>query len=135
MSNINPDTGIRYGVISLNSLNDYVFDEFFYNGRNLTFERALQDFKDENSDATDDDIDDAMQYWECDECEYYLEIEGMKLGITYLGGAAMVWIYESPHTANVKLCSPCVPNAGDLDNKIADGFICYDLPADWYNKE
>ena len=34
--NTNPETGFRYGVVALHSLQDWVFDEFFYNGTNLT---------------------------------------------------------------------------------------------------
>lgn len=29
-ANIHPETGIRYGVVSLDSLQDWVFEEFFH---------------------------------------------------------------------------------------------------------
>ena len=131
LPNTNPDTGIRYGVASLNSLADWVFDEFFHRGTNESYEAALEDFKTEHPDASDEEIDRFGEEYECDEECYSLETDGMKLGLSYLGGAPLVWVYESPHTTRARECSPCVPRAGDLDNRSEDGVECYALPADW----
>ena len=42
-ANIDVTTGIAYGVVSLNSLEDWVFDEFFHNGENLSLNAALEE--------------------------------------------------------------------------------------------
>jgi hypothetical protein len=134
--NTNPETGIRYGVVALNTLADWVFEEFFHHGNNDSYDAALEYFKAENPDATDEEIDRFGEEYESDEDCYSLETkDGLKLGLSYLGGAPMVWVFQSPHTTTALLCSPCVPNAGDLDNRTPDGFACYTLPADWFHTE
>ena len=131
--NINPETGIRYGVASLSKLADWVWDEFFYDGRSLTRDAIEQDYRDENGLSGDADLPD--DFWDCievEEEEFELEKDGMKLGLSYLGGAALVWVFESPHTTECRECSPCVPNAGDLDSPDEHGFTAYTLPKDWF---
>lgn len=128
--NVNPETGIRYGVAAILGLADWVFDEFFQNGRNLSAEAAFEEWRAENPEADVDDFWDS--YEEYEDC-YSLETGEMKLGMFYLGGAPLVWVYESPHVTRARLCSPCVPNAGDLDSQDPEGFECYTLPADWFD--
>ena len=126
LSNVNPETGIRYGIVSLNSLADWVSDEFFQNGVNDSFESALAEWESEGNDP--DEFD-----YEGDEDSYSLETpEGLKLGLSTLGGAYNVWVFESPHVANHGLCSPCVPNCGNIDTP--GDFECYTLPAEWFNE-
>ena len=123
MTNTNPTTGVRYGLVALRSLEDWVFEEFVYQGENLSYNAALNEF--------DGDLDN-FEY-EGDEDTYELEIYGMKLGLSTLGGAYNVWVFESPHTAEHALCSPCVPNAGNIDSP--GDFVCYTLPAEWFRKD
>jgi len=125
MNNINSTTGIRYGVVSMNSLQPWVWDEFFYKGRNLT----LEAWEKENPDASD-----ALDY-EGEEEEYYLETDTLKLILGYLGGAPLIWVMESPFIARALLCSPCVPGAGDLDSQSDQGEECYTLPPEWWGEE
>ena len=128
MPNMNPETGIPYGVIALNSLADWVFDEFFDKGTDETYAAALAEWEAEHPD---DDPPDDFGEW-IDEAEYSLETpEGLKLGLSYLGGAPLVWVFESPHTTVTRACSPCVPGAGDLDSP-GDGVRCYTLPLEWF---
>ena len=37
-------------------------------------------------------------------------------GISYLGGAPLLWTYDSHYVTACEQCSPCVPGAGDLDS-------------------
>jgi len=57
----------------------------------------------------------------------------------WLGGAPLIWILESPYLAYAPVCSPCVPNAGDLDNMGDDGetggILCYCAPPDDFNSD
>lgn len=125
MTNTNLATGVRFGVASLASLEDWVFEEFLNDGTNLSYEAALADF-----DGDPDDFE-----YEGDEDSYELELEkdGLKLGLSTLGGAYNVWVYESPHVAPHALCSPCCPNAGDINS--VGGFDCYTLPDEWFRRE
>ncbi|MBW2636001.1 MAG: hypothetical protein JRC86_00495 [Deltaproteobacteria bacterium] len=138
-ANKDPETGVPYGVVSLNSLEDWVFEEFLNNGVNLNEEAVALEWQEENpgQDFPDDFWDDI----EIDEPSYALSIneDGIKLelGLSCLGGAYNVWVYSSPFRASAAPCSPCCPNAGDLDTRVEPGYgvVCYDLPADWYYKE
>lgn len=133
-ANVDPKTGIRYGVVSLNNLADWVFDEFFLNGVSETYEAAKKEhFGDKEPD--DNELEEFNDNFDCDEEEYSLETDGMKLLLNFLGGAPLVWVIESPHRAFCAECSPCCPNAGNLDEKREGGVETYDLPKDWYYTE
>lgn len=134
MPNVNPKTGIAYGVVSLNSLQDWVFDEFVVHGKNLTAIRAEEEVRAENPKSDEWEIDEILACMQLEEEEYEFETHcGMKLLLSYLGGAPLVWVLESPHTTMCAPCSPCVPGAGDLDNQHTDGVEAYTLPPDWFS--
>jgi len=157
MTNTNPATGIRYGVIAGNSLDATVFDDLFYSGTNISEQEALDSLREEISiEAAErgfDDEDDRDNWFEG---EYevrssYLEIEeptiegekdGVKYRISWLGGAPLLWVLEGPVGECYRLCSLCVPNAGDLDSGFKAGqflhnrppqtfYECYVVPCDW----
>lgn len=132
MPNVNLETGIAYGTVYLNTLAEWVFDEFLYQGTNESYAAALSEWQAENPNADEDEFSD---YYEGEEENYTLEIEGMKLGLSWLGGAPLVWVFESPHTTHVRPCSPCVPGAGDLNSPDPDGMVCYTLPPEWFGTE
>lgn len=58
-------------------------------------------------------------------------LEGVKYEISWLGGAPLLFVLESPVISKARLCSPCVPNAGDLDSLDEDGYECYGIPEYW----
>lgn len=70
----------------------------------------------------------------------YIEIEEPIIEGTYkdahyrtswLGGALNFWIFKSPVAGTYRLCSPCVPGAGNLDCPDIDGVLTYDVLPDW----
>lgn len=154
MTNINPKTGIAYGLISSNALHPDVVDALMYGSqaKDLSYEAWLDDVRGEIrieaaelgfvEGTTDHD-------WYCDREEerrtdfypgtYETEVEGTYEGVTYatcwLGGALKFWIFNSPVTTDkARRASPCVPGAAILDT--LDGSECgYDVPADWRWKE
>lgn len=63
------------------------------------------------------------------------EFEGVKMILGSLGGAPLLWVTYSPHIAHARLCSPCIPYAGDLDNLDLRGFDCYGIPPEWYDED
>jgi hypothetical protein len=87
LPNINPVTNLRYGVIDARNVPE-LYEQMFNEG----------DF--------DPDIE---------ECPISFEAEGFKYELMYLGGAPLIYVMDSPFVALCGECSPCCPNAGDLD--------------------
>ena len=57
------------------------------------------------------------------------EYEGVQYGISFLGGAPMLWVFQSPFIGKFNLCSPCCPGATDGGSE--GEYEGYDIPADW----
>lgn len=178
MTNINPETGVRFGTIYLNNLDPDTASWLWDEAENISERTAYKELKAEverEADALEEECAIAIRerdgnmpesdfqrvleteieaaygrlgYQDRDDFietenerrgenmqieEPYLEgeCEGVKYGISHLGGAGLLWVYFSPHVTRAKLCSPCVPNAGDLDSRDPDGYECYDVPEDW----
>lgn len=148
MVNTNPETGIRYGIIAANNLHSDVIYEI-QQQRDVHWEEAMQDMeqgirsaceglmnKHDLQAVVDEAIDRACgDSWYDDEPVHEFDLDGVKGRTTWLGGALMVWVFESPYLTKTALCSPCVPNCGDLDSPSEDGEECYDVPPDWRIKE
>lgn len=182
MTNTNPTTGIRYGVIAFNNLDPDLGQELWYTyGKDLTYEAACEELLAEierNADNIEDEVriaiaesdpaligdedyeegrvllryealgyddredyiqskfEDTAQNFHIDEPVIEGEYEGVKYRIDWLGGAPLLWVFEGPVGRCNSLCSPCVPNAGDLDSGFIDdemeaGYECYVVPRDW----
>ena len=153
MTNTNPETGIRYGTIYLNSLDGDTAQWLWDNGENVSEREAYEDLKSsieldlrwevDNGRLNEVEFADELDYRLEHACEN-LQIEepviegtcdGVSYAISWLGGAPLLWVFDSPVISKVRLCSPCVPNAGDLDSLDDDGYECYGIPADWYAKD
>jgi len=132
-TNVNPITGIRYGMISLRSLHDEVWEEIMQNGTNLSYEEAWKEYKAENELTEDhDDIEDHRQEFSDGYCGDEDIYEGVYEGVSYRTSSHFgLWVFHSPHVSKARLCSPCVPNCGDLDSLVENGYECYDVPPDW----
>lgn len=143
--NVNLDTGIRFGIISAQSLEPDVINDIKGTGRDVRYEEAMEKLRIEvnqaveNGEIEEDDFDTELDKraielsdnW-CDgEPIYEFDIDEVQGRTTWLGGAMMVWVFKSPRTTHARLCSPCVPNCGDLDSIDEDGEKCYDVPLKW----
>jgi hypothetical protein len=150
-SNIDDNTGIRYGVISQNSvsgdaLNDLESD---YGSPHCP--------KCGNEVSCTDPIPDEAKKWDnaehecaeffCASCHYvfgsesaypeeaigqYLD-DGEYKVTSCLDNDLMVTL--SPYYTRAQFCSPCVPGAGNLDNPCPDGPKTYCLGHDWFDDE
>lgn len=155
LSNINPTTGIRFGAISGQSIHPEVLDELHSLASNEVYHR-LRDEREQQLRAelrsTFDRIDDDLveqviemqleaesEHGDFNDEEPSADIvhEGVSLNFGYLGGAVLLIIYDSPYTWVVEsLCSPCVPNAANLDSAIdPDGYIAYAPANSWLATE
>ena len=144
LANQNPETGIRYGIISANSLHPDVIDNLCYGAQatDVRYEEACADLEAAIRHAVSDFLSnrqiqhliaEAIEMFEheCDEPIHEGKYEGVEYRTTWLGGALHVWIFESPVVGNYQQCSPCVPGAGNLDCPDLDGVVCYDVPKEW----
>ena len=179
MTNTNPETGIRYGCLYLNSLDSDLANDLWMNAENLSeaeayaelkseIERDAENIEDEvriaiaerdyamlsNDSYMEDEVEAAYNRLGYDDRDDYIDTrleleseriqieeptlagicEGVRYEISWLGGAPLLWVFESPVISKARLCSPCCPNAGDLDSLDDDGYECYGIPADWYAK-
>lgn len=146
MNNVNATTGIRYGVVSGHNA-PYLMERIFDSGTDETFAayRAdcvrrmaslLEDMGQRDAEIQAEEIVDNFEWdnYECDESEYsYTDPKGNKFLLGYLGSAPIIWCVETDTLTYVKsLCSPCVPNAGDLDSGFdPHGMKCYGIPSEY----
>ena len=137
-SNIDNETGIRYGIISRHSLAEWFEDELepVYIARcpecgseNIeeTLDHEDNDNQCEDCNAgfsEDETIGDEPDYWQLrnnqDGIECHLTMDGTELFVT-----------KSPVCITAQFCSPCVPGAGNLDRPCESGPLTYALPLDW----
>ena len=179
MTNTNPETGIRYGCLYLNSLDSDLANDLWMNAENLSEAEAYAELKSEierdaenieeevrisiaerdyamlsNDRYMEDEVEAAYNRLGYDDRDDYIDTrleleseriqieeptlagicEGVRYEISWLGGAPLLWVFESPVISKARLCSPCCPNAGDLDSLDDDGYECYGIPEDWYGK-
>jgi len=183
MSNINPETGIAYGVIATQHLDGDLAQELFYGphavdesyraayeearmGAKLKYDSLIEEATiaaaETGADREGDfDPEDFQANWfeahghlidqeefveaelerfsdccQIDEPDISGTYEGVTYAISWLGGAPLLWVFQSEFTSMRSACSPCVPGAGDLDSDLnANGILCYDVPDDWRFKE
>lgn len=138
-TNINPQTGIRYGVISQHSVTQAWCDsaEPDY-GKPQEVECP--------SCGKEYGLGDQYDWGDTFECEcgesFEIELFDMAepIGWYYEGDGykledcldADIFVLDSPFYTFAQFCSPCVPGAGNLDHPCEDGAKCYCLGHDWF---
>lgn len=149
-ANYDAATGIHYGVISLHSPNPDALQDIYDNGDNLSHAAAIEQVKGELRSAmqrvleaygvdrmTDDATDAAWEAVEQEFNDHYEEQEdtyqyrqgGYVLQTSSLG----IYVIKSPYYTFAAACSPCCPNAGDLNTPRSGGLKTYCLGADWFD--
>lgn len=105
-TNIDLETGIRYGVIALNNCNQDWLNEFepYYGEESI----ELNDYAEPIS--------------------WFYDKDGIKA--EYNNDSCYLFVFKSPVIVKCNYCSPCVPGAGDLDNPNTEGIEAYGLPSD-----
>lgn len=138
MDNIHSKTGIPFGVVNANDL-PYLLDTIIQNGTDHNYEgakaelvarlKACKTVAEVNAvvddvhysdvfhvDDMDFDVDELagnlLEMFECDSAHITYEDGDYKYELL---GTYLV-IKESPFVATCRPCSPCYPNAGDLNN-------------------
>lgn len=164
MLNTHPDTGVRFGVIALNNLDSDLASDLLWGpqAKDLSYKAAYdeaqcqaagqadeeagergfvhgsQDWDAYVEDRTDELMDQFSETYHCEEPLIEGEYGGVEYRISWLGGAPLLWVIEGPIGTARSLCSPCVPNAADLDSDFSLGtdldYECYVVPRDWLAK-
>lgn len=148
--NRDAETGIRYGVISQNSVSGYAMDDVFSNGEDEGFLSAkkdlveslknaillaVEDYGSLSEDSAEDMAgeiinSDDFQWADSDESgPYSYESDGVSVQTTSNND---LWVFKSPLYTKAQFCSPCVPGAGNLNTYCENGPKTYCLPADWF---
>lgn len=120
-TNVNPQTNVRYGVIYLNHLDPGVAD------------RIIDAVYEENPGigTSEEDGSELIEELPCGEAT----VDKVRILLGELGGQSLLWVLHSPHITRARLCSPFVPNAGDLDSITPDSmYECYNVPDSWREK-
>ena len=144
LPNRDPNTGIRYGIVSLNELAWWALDEF----EPITIV-ACPACGAELNDEFDSEID------SCHDCGHTSEFSedwySDPVGWTYqqdeyslwLDESNEVWVFKSPHTTSKwSHCSPCAPGAAYLKGGFEDvrdydsieEDLAYCLGPEWYEQ-
>ena len=115
LPNIDPDTGIAYGIHNASSLDSeilYDFDTFIYSG----------------CPYCGHELDMTAEKCRCGAYIEYMELEIIaaiyeKEGYSIYHGyeSNWVWVFKSPYITDCLECSPCAPHAGDLDSPCESG--------------
>lgn len=140
-ANINPETGIPYGIISARKCMELVNTMQMW-GEDIRYKECLEehlrsvalDYEDSekiwDEDAIQRETESFSENYECDEpIHSYTDSKGNEFQTTWLGGALMVWVFKSSKIVQAAQCSPCVPNCGDLDNP--GSYECYGMPDEY----
>jgi hypothetical protein len=157
-TNVNPKTGIRYGVIAANSVWSEAMSDIYSHGTDLDHKAYMDGVKDslrqalseyfsghtyndkpsrldeateEAFDAVSDRLND--NYEGTGDCTRYLyERDGYRIQID---GSGDVWVLESPFYTYAQFCSPCAPGACYLTSPLEtpdDNNKCYCLGPEWF---
>lgn len=137
LSNIDQSTGIRFGVISINSLPGWILNEEEPDyGEPSCPECGSEDI------TLDEDDDSQMVCHSCDHSfdeqdqlpeeprSWKLEADGVTM--TRNGDDSDYFIDKSPFYTLCQFCSPCAPGAGYVTNQVEDGVKTYCPPPSWY---
>ena len=150
-TNVCPKTGIRYGVIPMNRLAEYAYEDFEADYGKPHCPKCGNEAADYNDyeGETDDwghavcECDDYI----CPDCEYVfgcesaygdepvdtlLDQDGYLASLDEHGD---VFIIKSPYYTHAQFCSPCAPGAGYCLNTCEDGVKTYCMGRDWFEGE
>lgn len=160
-TNIDLETGIRYGAISWASISPDMLGAFEPDYGDPTCPNCTGPVVDYDEEAHGEykDVSTAYHYmlscnscpdYACELCELYMDAEAVYPEepsvwyyedeeyrvISMLDGSSYL-VLKSPYYTWAEFCSPCIPGAGDLNSpaEIGQGAKTYCLGDDWFDSE
>ena len=146
-ANINTETGIRYGVISQNSISGESLNGITTgpDSMDLGFEQYKNDIKSAIKNAVSefmhdreaerfaehavDDYDSLGDSYQSDELDFEYDTDEYCIRKCLDNN---LFVIRSPYYTHAQFCSPCVPGAGNLDSPVEDGPKTYCLGHDFF---
>lgn len=144
--NIDLDTGTAFGVISMHRLGDIGLGQFVEGAED---QRVLAQEENIREDATAL----ARKWWPNDYEDLAAEIAGLLIGDMFALWETqhedLIWedadytiqgvwsadlvVIRSPYLTTCRLCSPCLPGAGNLEEPASAGQRTYCLGPEWFD--
>jgi hypothetical protein len=122
-TNMNPSTGVHYGVISEHNVGEGLLDSIYMQGSQDAYNDAFESLKLEGK--TDEEAYEDLEGADFSDSSYTYEDADYTIQLFPGYG---VYIMKSPVIVKCRPCSPCSPNAGDLDSPDEEhGIPCYGL--------
>ncbi len=155
-TNLNKETGIRFGVIHSNQIDAEAASDFYSKGDDLDFEKHKRDLKEslaaaiekvldeynhERSNDSENLAEEIVDHLDYDgyegtgECQRtWYERDGYKISSNSRGE---LFVQESPFFTYAPFCSPCAPGACSIDEGCEDDSLpkAYCLNADWFGED
>lgn len=148
-TNIDLETGFRFGVISSNRLASHAWDEITSKGEDLDYLDAMENLKSELSQAIKSVLEDYsisfdsaeladdiisgidIELCETGDCTRYgFDSDGLAFNVCSDGD---IFVTKSPFYSLSSFCSPCAPGAGYLESE--GNVKTYCLPPDWFDSD
>lgn len=161
-TNIDPTNGIRYGVIHMNALSEWAWDDAeadYGNAHcpkcgNEAGDADADDVPDFDAPLTDDEREEGIRPWRhgrgsddhyCEHCRYVFDSDEAygdePIGWVLANDSELtatidsyndVFILKSAYFTRAGFCSPCAPGAGHLESPCDDGERTYCLGHEWF---
>ncbi len=132
-TNIDKETGIRFGVIPIHLLSDHALDRILLMGKDVAYEAACKAIRKRSRGANRERLlEDLAENWDSEFSRYVFEGD-CGLVVTHTPGSPDAWVIKSPFFTHCEFCSPCAPGAGYLASPDEDGPKTYCLDGEWFN--
>lgn len=120
-SNIDNQTGIRFGVISQYSVMPEALDDFYTHGKDIAYDVAVSDLQAEfknDPEGLEMALEELNCAWETNAGNLLYDRDGYRLTGCLDND---LFVLRSPYYTHAQFCSPCVPGAGNLDCPLKEG--------------
>ncbi len=146
-ANVDRETGIRYGVISQNSVLQAWADSSEAEYGDPTCPKCGESAKEFSETETGEDWEDNGRDYACLACKYTFWYDEAypdePAGYSYDGEGykltdcldSDIFVLKSPYYTFAQFCSPCVPGAGNLETFCENGPKTYCLGHDWFEDQ
>ena len=146
-TNIDRESGIRYGVIPVRELFDWIYEELEPQYGDPTCPSCGAECITPITELSDDisfEVDPSMDY-ACESCEecftsdesfpespwnHTIEKDGYIVESDH--DCIDLFVIKSPYFTRAQFCSPCAPGACYLTNPVIDGDMAYCFGHDWF---
>lgn len=135
-TNVDNETGIRYGVIPAHTLEDWIWEEFEHDygkphcpacGSEI-FSEPVTGNKDHYCDECNQDFYSEEVYPDSP-VSIFLDKDGYQAEVDEYND---IFVFKSPYYTHAQYCSPCAPGACYLMNSTPEGDKAYCFNGEWF---